>query len=113
MIFNNQQKENINSNENIKTQQVFCNKCLEETIPQSTGNLLRINFVGTSIKKIGFSCKICNSLVAEKRFVLYGIPIYSFGYYRIQSVIPNSFYARRLTDQKYYAVHAGSRVAKE
>lgn len=100
-------------NANDHQHQVFCNKCLEETIPQSTGNLFRINFVGTTIKEIGFRCNICNSLVAEKRFTLYGIPIYSFGYYRIQNVIPNSFYTRRLTDQKYYAINAGSRVAKQ
>ncbi len=98
--------------EEITADQIFCPICIEDTLPQTTGNLLRINFVGTTIKNIGFRCNICKSLVAEKRFTLYGIPIHTFGYFRIQEIYPRSFYARKLKDQKYYGLNSTKGFAK-
>lgn len=89
---------------------IFCDNCLEETLPQSTGNLWSINFVGTTIKEIGGYCNTCGSVVVEKRFILYGIPIYSYGFYRVKRVLipkllindDSKFFARKLKDQKTF-----------
>ncbi|MHB8907009.1 MAG: hypothetical protein ACYC6D_12890 [Melioribacteraceae bacterium] len=87
---------------------IFCDKCIKETLPQSTGNLWSINFVGTTIKEIGEYCSICGSVVVEKHFVLFGIPIHSYGFYRVKRIrIPklliddnSKFFARKLKIQK-------------
>lgn len=105
-----QQAENTSKIESHDSQQIFCEKCLEETLPQSTGNLWTINFVGTTIKEIGGYCSLCGSVVVEKRFILYGIPLHSYGFYRVQRIfIPklifndkSKFFARRLKNQKYH-----------
>lgn len=104
-----QQAENTSKNESHDSQQTFCEKCLEETLPQSTGNLWSINFVGTTIKEIGGYCSICGSVVVEKRFTLYGIPLHSYGLYRVKRIFiqkllfndDSKLFARRLKNQKY------------
>jgi len=98
--------------DNIAADKIFCKQCIEETLPHSTGNLFRVNFVGTTIKNIGFRCSICKSVVAEKRFTLYGIPLHTFGYFRIQEIFSGSFYARKLKDQKFYALNSSKGINK-
>lgn len=97
------------NNEGNNSQQNFCENCLEETLPQSTGNLWSINFVGTTIKEIGGYCSACGSVVVEKRFILYGIPIHSYGFYRVKRILipkfliddDSKFFARKLKNQKF------------
>ena len=61
----------------------FCEKCLEETLPESCGNVETINFVGTTLSVLGDKCPVCHSIVAEKRNVVFGVRLKSLGYYRI------------------------------
>jgi hypothetical protein len=101
-------KLKIINNEGNNSQQIFCDNCLEETIPQSTGNLWSINFIGTTIKEIGGYCSVCDSVVVEKCFILYGIPIHSYGFYRVKRILipkfliddDSKFFARKLKNQK-------------
>src|SRR3990170_7859929 len=40
----------------------FCEKCIEETISQSTGNLETFNFIGSTIHTLGGMCPTCRSV---------------------------------------------------
>ena len=95
-----QSTANSKDSDSVDSRSVFCSNCLEETLSESTGNLWTINFVGTTIKEIGGHCIYCDSVVAEKRFILYGIPIYSYGFFRVKKNITSHFYARKLINQK-------------
>lgn len=70
----------------------FCSRCMDETIPESTGNLQMYNFIGTTIISLGRRCNICNSFVAKKCLVFGGIPINSFGNFRILKISESGFY---------------------
>lgn len=88
----------------------FCPLCLEETSEETTGNISSINFIGEYLRKIGHSCKTCHSYVVEKEFIFLGIPVKTYGYYRIIELgefgiwgnRTKEFYSRKLTNQNKY-----------
>lgn len=85
----------------------FCEKCIDETNPESTGNLETFNFIGSTIRTIGGLCPTCRSVIAEKRYVVLGIPIKSNGYFRVIYLSSNyrftsskeTFISRKLKNQ--------------
>jgi hypothetical protein len=97
-------------NESYETNPRFCPKCIEETLPESIGNLETINFVGTSLFYIGNRCNICNSYVASKSYIILGFPAKKYDAYRIIDLkkyrtLPGSettFIARKIKEQNKY-----------
>ncbi len=96
--------------ESYETNPRFCPKCLDETLPESTGNLDTTNFVGTTLIDMGNRCSVCNSYVVKKCYIIFGIPVKSYGYYRIIQIkkyfafvsSEANFYARKLMEQDKY-----------
>ena len=95
--YNEYLKERKKILESYESNPRFCPKCLEETSKEATGNLDVTNFIGTTISTVGGHCNICNSLIAEKRFILFGIPIKSYGYYRIIELKRYGFVSSEIT----------------
>ena len=89
----------------------FCPGCIIETSDESIGNLNFINFTGKTVTQIyGGVCTVCHSIIVEKEYRLFGMPIKSYGYYRAIKIKKNKtdfagsketiFYSRKLLNQK-------------
>lgn len=78
------QKERRSFKESYETNPRFCPNCLNDTSSESMGNMSTTNFIGQSfIQVFGGVCPVCNSFIAEKQYIIFGIPVKSYGYYRV------------------------------
>ena len=77
------QEELKNFAEGYDTNPRFCPKCMEETLPESCGDVQSINFTGERLSNLGHECPVCHSIIAEEQNVFLGLPGKSHEYYRI------------------------------
>lgn len=100
-----QRKYNNDENENDAIDFGFCKKCIEETTPESPGNVNTLNGVGTMLMGSRWSqkgkkpCPECSSVIQTK-WVTFGIGLFTMGTYRIlytkKGILTSKFYGRRL-----------------
>jgi hypothetical protein len=74
----------------------FCKKCLFETVTQSSGNLSRINGIGTAFGGSSEPCPMCRSVIKRVWFTALLIPIVPLARYRVIQISPREFLSRRL-----------------
>ena len=85
----------------------FCDKCIEETISESMGDLETFNFIGTTMHPLGGLCPTCRSKIFVKKYVVFGIPTKSYGMFRMINLSNNAglisskrtFISRKMKDQ--------------
>jgi hypothetical protein len=85
----------------------FCEKCIEETNSESMCALETFNFIGTTMHQFGVLCPTCRSKIYVKRYVVLGIPIKSYGLYRVIHLsdkiglmsLKKTFISRKMNDQ--------------
>ncbi len=61
----------------------FCLNCVEESIPETAGDVDTINLVGTVLYNMGKECPICHSTIAKKCYTIFGFNTKIYGYYRV------------------------------
>ena len=69
--------------------EIFCEKCSNETTDENAGNMKTINFIGTSFSGKRNECEICHSYISNKCFVFLGIPVFKYGTFRIRIITHN------------------------
>lgn len=74
----------------------FCKKCLFETVAQSSGNLSRINGIGTAFGGSSDACASCRSVIKRVWFTALFIPVVPLSRYRVIQVSPREFLSRKL-----------------
>jgi len=81
----------------------FCERCIEETVPGSPGNLFSINWAfGTTLTGSSEPCYWCGSVIKRKAALFFVIPFPSKERYRVlytkQGVFTDHFVTRLLKD---------------
>ena len=74
----------------------FCKKCQFETVAQASGNLSRINGIGTGFGGSSDACSNCRSVVKRVWFTVLFIPVVPLAKYRVIQMSPHEFLSRRL-----------------
>ena len=74
----------------------FCRKCAFESTAESSGNLQRLNGIGTTFVGSSDACGECASVVRRVWFTVLYIPLIPLTRYRVLQVSPQQFYSRRL-----------------
>lgn len=74
----------------------FCQKCLFESTAESSGNLQRINGIGTAFIGSADPCGECASIVRRVWVTVAFLPLIPLRKYRVIQVSPQQFYSRRL-----------------
>lgn len=74
----------------------FCRKCQFETGTAASGNLQRINGIGTAFVGSSEACPTCRSVVRRVWFTVLFLPVIPLARYRVLHISPREFYSRRL-----------------
>ena len=74
----------------------FCQRCLFESGPESSGNLQRINGIGTTFVGSSDECGECASVVRRVWFTVLYLPLIPLRKYRVLQISPQQFFSRRL-----------------
>jgi hypothetical protein len=61
----------------------FCPECLEATTPDSPGNTVTVNTIGSRLYFADDRCPKCHSVVQRKAFCVLWIPIIPLSRYRV------------------------------
>jgi len=74
----------------------FCDDCISSTTDKSSGNLYRLNGIGTTL--IGFmdECPKCKSILKTYWFTFLFIPLIPLAKYRLKYVTKDSFITRKV-----------------
>ena len=83
----------------------FCEDCIAATTDKSPGGTLTVNFAfGTKFIHFGANCPQCNSIVASKYFVVFFVPVFHLGTYRLKyrdvGFFSSTFIGRQLRDER-------------
>ena len=74
----------------------FCKDCLEATTPESPGSTYIFQGIGTRLLFVKDRCPNCHSVVQTKFFVLFLIPIFPLGRYRLLYTARNKYVGRQV-----------------
>jgi hypothetical protein len=74
----------------------FCQRCLFETSAQSSGNLQRINGIGTTFIGQSEECGECASVIRRVWITVVYVPLIPLAKYRVLQISPRQFFSRRL-----------------
>lgn len=74
----------------------FCKRCTFETLTESSGNLQRINGIGTSFVGQADPCAECASVVRRVWVTILFVPVFPLRKYRVLQISPQQFFSRRL-----------------
>ena len=75
----------------------FCERCVEETLPQSAGNLWTFNGIGVTMYGDSRLCADCGSAIRRVWFVVFYIPLIPLTRFRvIDSGGGRKFYSRKV-----------------
>jgi hypothetical protein len=74
----------------------FCSKCTFESTDQSSGNLQRLNGIGTAFVGSSDICPSCKAVVRRVWFTFFFVPVVPLARYRVMQISPQEFLSRRV-----------------
>jgi hypothetical protein len=78
----------------------FCETCLRNTTPVSSGSNIRVNGIGAAFYGKRDWCKTCGSVVQSQWFCIFFIPVFRVGRFRVKYVAPNRYLSRSIPTER-------------